>query len=240
MIKSKSNFIYFLKASRKSNSSGYTLLEGIVALVVVGVLITSVAPMLALTTASRVQARRVNLAAQALRSYLDGLRGGTLKPPSVFIVTTPSLFVQPDFGKPPSTSLVNYLSNPDQGTLIDTNNNGFSPSDSEDLVIQAIRPVAICDNTTGTLCPIATNDQKATELSIASASGYRLAVRVYRADAFDNNQTPNQTIQANTSIGGVGSKNNPLLQAVVEIYPNIPIGTSDGLNSITARTKNGS
>ena len=47
--------------------AGFTLLESLMAVVVVSILIVSIGPMVALSTASRVNARRVDQATQAGR-----------------------------------------------------------------------------------------------------------------------------------------------------------------------------
>ena len=221
MPKINKSYIKLLLLSLKPNSSGYTLIESLVALVVVGILITSVAPMLALTTASRVQSRRVDLATQALRAYVDGVRGGALPIPQRFVKDPPTPFTGPDYGFTPSSSLGSYTSNSDPGTLIDTNGNGFDVDDPQDLVIQAIRPLAFCT-------PVCTANTP-TEIATAGAQGFRMAVRVYRADSFSGGAVPSGTEQTATFVGSIGSRANPLATASVEVYP------SSNLNSIRLR-----
>jgi len=76
--------------------SGFTLMEPLVALVVVAVLLITTAPVIVLSVASRVRARQLELATQAARGYIDNLRGGTLDPPSTLN----------SIGLPPRTALV--------------------------------------------------------------------------------------------------------------------------------------
>jgi prepilin-type N-terminal cleavage/methylation domain-containing protein len=225
MTKIKKDCINLLLIAIKPKSSGYTLLESLMAIVVVGILITSVAPMLALTTASRVQARRVDLATQALRAYTDGVRGGVLPIPQRFIVSiaTGTNFIElgPDYGFPPASSLLlggnNYATIntstvfPDSGTLVDTNGNGFSVDDPQDLVIQAIRTAAVCS-------PVCAANS-ADEIDNAKKQGYLLALRIYRADGFSGGVVPTETDQAGVFIGSAGSKSRPLVTSVVEIFP---------------------
>ena len=62
----------------QSGDSGYTIIESLVAMIVVSVLMIAIAPVMAYSVATRVQARRVELATQAARTYIDSLRtGGT-------------------------------------------------------------------------------------------------------------------------------------------------------------------
>jgi prepilin-type N-terminal cleavage/methylation domain-containing protein len=64
----------------KSRDGGYTIIESLVAMIVVSVLMIAIAPVMAFSVATRVQARRVELATQAARTYIDALRTGAIKP----------------------------------------------------------------------------------------------------------------------------------------------------------------
>ena len=66
---------------KKLSESGYTLMEGLVAMIMVAALMSAVAPIIAYSVGTRVQARKVELAAQAARSYIDAVRLGKLDPP---------------------------------------------------------------------------------------------------------------------------------------------------------------
>lgn len=72
--------------STRSQESGFTILESLMAIVVVTILLTGVAPMIVLSVATRVQARRVELGTQAAWRYIDGLRSGQIVPPSHAVV----------------------------------------------------------------------------------------------------------------------------------------------------------
>ena len=64
----------------QSRDGGYTIIESLVAMIVVSVLMIAIAPVMAFSVATRVQARRVELATQAARTYIDALRTGAIKP----------------------------------------------------------------------------------------------------------------------------------------------------------------
>ena len=218
MTKINKSYIKLLLLALKPNSSGYTLLESLMALVVVGILITSVAPMLALTTASRVQARRVDLATQALRAYIDGIRGGAVPIPQRFVFTGTNFIASaPNYGFPPNPSLINYGTNADPGTLVDTNGNGFSVGDPQDLVIQVIRTLPDC--TPVCIANSADPVERKRETDEATAQGFKMALRVYRADSFSGGNVPSGTEQANIFIGTIGSRQNPLVASVTEVFP---------------------
>jgi prepilin-type N-terminal cleavage/methylation domain-containing protein len=63
----------------QSRDGGYTIIESLVAMIVVSVLMIAIAPVMAFSVATRVQARRVELATQAARTYIDALRRGRSK-----------------------------------------------------------------------------------------------------------------------------------------------------------------
>ena len=63
----------------QSRDGGYTIIESLVAMIVVSVLMIAIAPVMAFSVATRVQARRMELATQAARAYIDALRTGAIK-----------------------------------------------------------------------------------------------------------------------------------------------------------------
>src|SRR4028118_1115436 len=64
----------------KSQEAGYTIIESLVAMIVVSVLMIAIAPVMAFSVATRVQARRIELATQAGKAYIDALRTGAIRP----------------------------------------------------------------------------------------------------------------------------------------------------------------
>lgn len=161
-----------LPPPRQSAQSGFTIVEALMALIIASILLIGLAPIVVLSVSSRVQARRIDLATQAARSYIDGLRAGVFIPPSDNLTAqfnTPGL--TPDIGVPP---LPTPPSEP--GTCLDKNLNILdcaSPSNPPFLYIQAFR--------NGEADP----DE-------AVKKGYCVGVRVYRADAF-NGGVPTET-----------------------------------------------
>ena len=161
-----------LPPPRQSAQSGFTIVEALMALIIASILLIGLAPIVVLSVSSRVQARRIDLATQAARSYIDGLRAGVITPPidnTTAQFNTPDL--TPDIGVPP---LPTPPSEP--GTCLDKNLNILdcaSPSNPPFLYIQAFR--------NGEADP----DE-------AVKRGYCVGVRVYRADAF-NGGAPTET-----------------------------------------------
>jgi prepilin-type N-terminal cleavage/methylation domain-containing protein len=177
-------------ANRVKTPQGVTLLESLVAMTVVGVLLTAIAPLIALSAAARVQARRVDQATQAARGFIDAVASQSVDVrgayfPSALIV--PASMTCPGGGTPYSFDCVaapggSGISASDldaiPGVKIDGNGNGFSVFDPQDFVIQPMRN----DNIVG---------------------GFQVAVRVYRADAFLPNGGNPAVLGATTATTGL-------------------------------------
>ena len=219
----KINTHLFLIKYLRSTQAGFSLIESLVAVLVVAILMAAIVPTMVVTTASRVQARRVDLATQAARSYVDGVRGNVIDivnaPPTLsdFPFRSSSQYFTDTPANAPSSSTVTNLSKI-PGVRIDANGDGFSVEDPLDLVIQPLR--------TGS-----------TDASIALKQGFYMQVRVYRADAFLADAMGNITgIKSGITLqtgqneatcplgrqvftGSLGSQSCPLVIMKVEVYP---------------------
>ena len=210
---------------RESQDSGYTIIEALMAMVVVSVLMISIAPVLVFATGTRLQARRVELATQAAKTYIDGVRSGAIPvantevTPITPIIETKELAATADR----NTFKVNAPSNlglscltdgyctspgaPNQLYCVNLDDTaGCSPNSVKDMIIQAYRSIP---STTAT-------DPR---------DGYLLGVRVYRAGAFKSGVTilaDPQAQQQSTITGGIGNITIPVVQMTTEI------GTSNG------------
>lgn len=201
-----------------SNQSGFTIIESLVAIIVVGILMTAIAPTIVLSVATRVQARRVELAADATQSYIDGVRAGTIEPPELPNKSETEL-KKYDFSKydAPKQGNLNckdneYCTSPDDNLFcVDGDDDGScSITSSRDMIVQAFR---------------------FSSSSIAAEDGYSLGTRIYRADAFDkkrvkqlkalkdkDRQGKNYQKQS-TFTGGTGLKSVqvPLMESTTEV-----------------------
>jgi prepilin-type N-terminal cleavage/methylation domain-containing protein len=215
---------------------GFTLLEALMAVVVVTILLVGIGPMVALSTAARVNARRVDQATQAGRSYIEAVRGkvfDTSDFPDLLIdnkstqgqytfegIDAPTLAKFPitaSTAAPCKLDVGNFgVKNLDGGRVpgvcVDSNGDGFRLDDPQDLVIQPMR--------SGGKDKSALEDQ-----------GFWLAVRVYRADAFDGSVTPLKGIPDEPAcatsklvfIGTQGSKACPLVTMRSQIILNLSL-----------------
>ncbi|GAA6615696.1 hormogonium polysaccharide secretion pseudopilin HpsB [Scytonema sp. NUACC26] len=209
-----------LQTKHSSGESGFTIIESLVALIIAAVLLTVIAPVIVLSTATRLQARRVELATQAAKTYIDGVKTGVItQHPPITTVETDFLANPPTetslacptgnaYCTSPSTSLPSskYLLYCIDGDINngDPNLEKGCTNNSKDLIIQVFGYNQ------------QTND---------SLRGYRLGLRVYRADAFKSGITlkasKENIKQQQTFTGGTGLTDvqAPLLEMTTDLSP---------------------
>jgi len=184
----------------QSRDGGYTIIESLVAMIVVSVLMIAIAPVMAFSVATRVQARRVELASKAATAYINALRVGAIKPPNPAAGTTGTIGFpakDPSVGTavPPAPTSPTDLYCVD---LEETPASNCTGNSKRDFLIQGLwRNPA---NTTNDPTP----------------RGYELTVRVYRADAFPG---PLKTVQQSVANSGLGDPKAPLVVMKTQIPP---------------------
>ncbi len=200
----------------KSRDGGYTIIESLVAMIVVSVLMIAIAPVMAFSVATRVQARRVELATQAARAYIDALRTGAIK-----------------YGKDgfPIAAPPNDLAGAAVPTVSQTycvDNGGTCDTTSLDKDFRkAFRVQGAWLNKDVTASP-----------PDPTSKGYQLLVRVYRADSFATDaptlKGPDPSRARQSIVGaGLGDRSVP----VVEMSTEIPATGTPSRQSIFDRLK---
>ena len=188
-----------------STQSGFTIIECLLAIIIVSLLMTAIAPVLAISVATRVQARRVELATAAAKAYIDGVRSGEIQPPKT-ISQTISLEKVP----PPKVGTLTcktnraYCKPPAELYCINFENQGCSNKSLRAMIIQ----------------PFAYTSKSSTD----PKKGYQLGIRVYRADAFTSGRTLlatglNKQKVDRSFTGGTGlrTRQAPLIEMTTEI-----------------------
>ncbi len=175
---------------RKSSESGYSLIESLIAIIVVSVLMVSVAPMIALSVGTRAQARRLELASQAGRAYVDFLRSNSGNVTEIVRYapgnTTNTAPTQGDF----VAGVEGYMNNNNRLFCVNFDENPGCQTNS--LVDMVVQPVRLNNNN---------NPER----------GYDLLIRVYRADAFS--QGTFQIEGQNSAItNAIGDRTAPMVQ----------------------------
>lgn len=216
------------------SQSGFTIVESLVAMLIISILMTVIAPVIVLSVGNRVQARRVELASGAARTYIDGVESGVIEPPKHTITLDEVddsknfnaqrlLFAgvaTPAGGLPCKANTISnsYCSNTITSSLycIDLDRNGCSINSAKDLVVQAFR----------SFTPISTDDNRSVSpVSTHADKGYLLGIRVYRADAFSDDtplaKSDSETKRTQlTFSGGLGNRKTPLVEMTTEIVTN--------------------
>ncbi|OZH52021.1 hypothetical protein AFK68_21900 [Hydrocoleum sp. CS-953] len=185
-------------------NAGYTIMEGLVAMIMVAFLMSAIAPVIALSVGTRVQARRIELGSQAARSYIDWVRSNPEENAPGFLGQDPHSTVAPSSG---SLSCEDkdgeYCGTDRQLFCIDGGDGGGCKiSSPTDMIIQAGR-------------------------SYPDASlGYQLLVRVYRSDAFqetslcpEGTDCPEKGTQQSAVTNAIGNRRLPVVEMVTEIAP---------------------
>lgn len=251
------NYLYLLQKSIPTKSSGFTIVECLLAIILVGILMTAISPVIVLSVATRVQARRVEQATQAARSYIDGVQSGTIPIPNNIVPLTEVTGTKFSSDRDSFATLVGapinpltcpidptaasyYCQNPpaiapDPATqslyCIDLDRKGCESGSSRNFVVQAFRSTNAA--VPGVLGAI--DD---------GSKGYILGVRVYRADAFDGTRTLSTTrvIQdagnkkVATYAGGKGNQFSPLVEMTTEVGPKRDSGNpGNALKSLKER-----
>lgn len=211
----------------KSRQGGFTIIESLVAIVVVSVLLAAIAPVIILSVATRVQARRVEFATQAAKSYIDGVRTKQIEPPAPPATDT----ALKDSNVTTNPGSLNCAANSYCTNTTGTTSTGTPPSPTN----------FYCVDFDGVGNPNIPNDppkchsSSTTDMVVqvfrnkTSATGYALGVRVYRANAFksgitfkalkDSNVKQQQTFTGGT---GLGNQQAPLVEMSTDITDTVP------------------
>ncbi|MEG3894348.1 MULTISPECIES: hormogonium polysaccharide secretion pseudopilin HpsB [unclassified Microcoleus] len=196
----------------QSRDGGYTIIESLVAMIVVSVLMIAIAPVMAFSVATRVQARRTELATQAARTYIDALRTGALRPndpTNPGFPTTRVLAPQP-VAQAPILTDTNAL------YCVDVDGNGCEISSNKDFYVQGAWQ---------------SSNPPAPNTTDPRTIGYKLMVRVYRADSFAPGapglKSDPWNARKQSIVGsGLGDRTMPVVEMTTEIPPTTNGGSS--------------
>lgn len=220
----------------QSSQSGFTIVEALLAIIVVSILMTAVAPVLVLATANRVQAKRVETAVNAAQYYISVVRSDPEVAPPMNDAnlsnnrrnnSSVQYFGSVDPPRGGGNLVCNVNARSDGYCIspagpkyklfcVDGDGDNRCTSNSlKDMLVQAFAYQSE-PPTTGE-----SDAQRATR-------GYQLGIRVYRADAFkdsgslknSSNTFTNQTkALARTNTAGLGDRKAPLVEMTAQIVP---------------------
>ncbi len=195
-----------------SSQSGFTIIESLVAVIVTAILLSAIAPVIVLSVATRVQARRIELATDTAKSYIDGVRTTKISDPPITMKSATDTTDPPPPDAPSGT-----LTCPSTGGVC-----SISPTPPN----TSYQLYCFAGDTGG-----CTNDKAMivqafgyNPTSTSAQNGYKLGLRVYRADAFKtgitlkaSKDTGIQKQQTFTGSTGLTSIQAPLVEMTTEI-----------------------
>ncbi|ACC78868.1 hormogonium polysaccharide secretion pseudopilin HpsB [Nostoc punctiforme] len=193
----------------RASEGGFTIIESLVAILVVSILLVAIAPVLSLSVATRVQSRRIELATQAAKSYIDAVKTKKIAAPTSTGTDTLTAYAAPTATGTLTCAANSYCTVPTGTSLycVDFDSSGACENTSvTDMIVEGFRYNLA---------------------STSAISGYALGVRVYRADAFKDsttllkNTSTTKTTQA-TFTGGIGQRTTPLVEMTTDINDTVP------------------
>ena len=217
--------------SAQSNQSGFTIIESLMAVVVVSVLMAAIAPAIGISVATRVQAKRVEQASQAARAYVDGVKTGTIVAPTHTVTlsevtTTAATTTVPEkkifapqrstfaaIAAPTSTGSFTCTA---PTTSPVTTTNYYCTENTLTLNLYCVNGDATNGCSSDSVKDLIVQSYRSVT-SIPTDQNYILGVRVYRAEGFKTSDAFDKAGQQATFTGGLGKLKAPLLQMTTEI-----------------------
>ncbi|NJK99018.1 MAG: type II secretion system protein [Spirulinaceae cyanobacterium SM2_1_0] len=214
----KYQFVLRLLAPKPPNDRGFTIIESLVAVMVVTIMMVAFAPAIAFSVGSRVQAKRVERGVNAAKSYINYVR---TTPPAVYV---PPIGNTPIVDIPaPTAGALTCAANaectaPTGGTAFDLfcidgdGDNACTVDSNRDMIVQAMGFQDPPNLTT----PL-TDDVDQADL------GYTLGLRVYRAASFAETGTLEKSVAATgtdataRTFGGAVDGDAPQFESTTEI-----------------------
>ncbi|NEQ22782.1 MAG: prepilin-type N-terminal cleavage/methylation domain-containing protein [Microcoleus sp. SIO2G3] len=208
------------KDTTRCNQSGFTLIESLMAIIVVAILLAAITPVIVLAVANRVQAKRVEQATNAAKTYIDAVRSGAVDAPPINDAVRPLNQINP-----PGTGALNCTAN--AYCTVPAATAGYQVFCVDGDGLPAGTPACTTDSLKDMIVQASgyqDNASTATTNATKAISGYKLGIRVYRADAFKDAGRTLTTAgagakeQATVTAGnGLTSRQAPLVEMTTEI-----------------------
>ncbi|MTJ06618.1 hormogonium polysaccharide secretion pseudopilin HpsB [Anabaena sp. UHCC 0204] len=203
---------------RSSSDSGFTIIESLMGIVVVAILLASIAPVLVMSTAIRVQSRRIEKATQAANTFVDGVKTGSILAPGEY---------SEDNKIPLPAATITEPRTLDQN-LINLTKMPVPATQNDDDLYLFKKDGVICHTSESDCEKDATNPFEefyiqARQMTVTGTQndGYRLGIRVYRGDV-DFSKTllaseDDQKTVESPITGTLGNKQAPAVERTVDI-----------------------
>jgi type II secretory pathway pseudopilin PulG len=205
------------RLSPPSTQSGFTIIESLLAILIVTALLVGIAPVITLSVATRLQARRVEQATQAARTYIDGVRSGKIEAPKHVVVLEE---VDQNNNFDPKRDDFSAAREPRSIAIQECELGYCRDNPNMSLYCAEFDGDGVCTNTSTTDLMVQAF-RSGTDAADNGSKGYLLGVRVYRAAAFNGNTNFQTTQQVGrkvrTNTGGTGEYRAPLVEMTTEV-----------------------
>ncbi|QNP30274.1 hormogonium polysaccharide secretion pseudopilin HpsB [Cylindrospermopsis curvispora] len=185
---------------------GFSILESLVAILTLSLLLMVITPIWIMSTAIRMQSRRVEMAAQAATSFVNGVKTGSIVTPQVISEITPSQQASRNISTSPQDYLITSSEMP-----APTSANGLYCYNQNGII-----GFTECQNNSNNLFYI----QAGTIATSSKNESYLLSIRVFRADIDFTQQIPINKSTPSSITHNLGDKQVPLIQMTTEITNN--------------------
>ncbi|MBF2004624.1 MAG: type II secretion system protein [Chlorogloeopsis fritschii C42_A2020_084] len=203
-----------------SSDSGFTIIESLLAIIVVAILLAAISPVLVMSTSIRVQSRRIEKANQAANTFIDGVRTGSIKAPGEYsnnnkISLDPATASQP---RNLDENLINLTKMPVPATKDDSDLYLFQ----KDGIICHTSETGCAKNSDSPFDEFYIQARQIIVTGSGVNDGYRLVIRVYRSDVDFNKplltSTGNSTKQTASAVtAGVGNRQAPAIEKTADV-----------------------
>jgi prepilin-type N-terminal cleavage/methylation domain-containing protein len=203
-----------------SSDSGFTIIESLLAIIVVAILLAAISPVLVMSASIRVQSRRIEKANQAATTFIDGVRTKSIKAPGEYSDDN-KIKLDPATKDAPRSLADNLIS-------LTTMPVPDTKDDSDLYLLKKDGMICHTSETGCTKSPDSPSEEfyiQARQILVKGSGadeGYRLAIRVYRSDVdFDKpllTSTENSTKQTASAVtGSIGNKQAPAIEKTADI-----------------------
>lgn len=197
------------KTNSQNGESGYTILEGLMAVVVVAVLVSAIGPVIAFSVGTRVQAKRIELATQAAKTYINTVKADQSLYNSTLELAKKTAVEKRIDTIPTIATGINTQPAPN-GNALDCPEQGYCTTPAG-LYCVSFDGKPGCDNTSLTDMIV-----QSVRTGGNANQSYQLGVRVYRARSFSGLQL--QTTKSDSlTTNALGNPSLPLIQMQTEI-----------------------
>ena len=202
------------------SDSGFTIIESLLGIVVVAILLAGISPILVMSTATRVQSRRVEKATQAANTFIDGVRSGSIEEETIPIAGGEAL-AKLDEDNTTRTLQDNLITGDDMLPPTNATKADLYFFKSDGTICKPFGSAGCANDPESPFEEFFIQASRITVDGSGRNDGYRLALRVYRGDVDFGKvllaSTADTKQSSSVVTGGLGKKQAPAVERTVDI-----------------------